>query len=278
MSRGIWTAVSGAAAQSAAVEVTANNIANIDTLGFKKDQNTFKEYLATLERDPGPAPLPHGPIQNRDLYPLDSRDQAFVVTDGTYTNFRQGALRVTQAPLDIALDGPGLLEVSTPNGIRFTRQGNLKMAVDGRLVTMDGHPVLSQRTGGVTAGENRAPASDAARFINLKDRGTYFTINEEGELRAGDELIAKISIAEFKDLNGLRKSGASLFENKDPNNFSTEPQKTIVRQGVVETSNVNPAEEMVNLLKANRLYEQNMKSIKTFGEMLGREANDIGKL
>lgn len=276
----MWTAVSGAAAQAQNVEVVANNIANAETLGFKKDLNAFREYLTALERDPSGAPLPHGPILNRDLYPLDGRDQAYVVSEGTYTNFRQGALRVTQGPLDVAMDGPGFLEVNTPAGIRYTRQGNLKVAADGRLVTVEGYPVLAARPGGVdaTTAENRTPASEAARFINLRDRGAHFTISAEGELRAGDELIAKLSVTEFKDLNAIRKVGASLFENKNPANLSGEPQKTIVRQGVLETSNVNPVEEMTNLIKANRLYEQDMKAIKTFGELMGREANDIGKL
>ena len=291
MATGLWTAVSGAAAQSQSVDMVANNLANADTLGYKKDLPTFREYLSKTERENDNPNVPHGPIKDKDFYQLDGRDQAFVITDGTYTNFRQGNLRVTQSPLDLALDGPGFMEVSTPSGIRYTRQGSLKMATDGRLVTNEGFPVLSAQAGGLAAPAQRAPADAlsgkpsgtpddpniAQRFINLRDRGTI-SVTDAGEVYAGDQLVSKLSISEFHDTNKLRKFGSQFFENLDAANISSDPKKTLVRQGMLETSNVNPIEEMTNLIKANRLYDHNMKSIKTYSELLGREANDIGKL
>jgi flagellar basal-body rod protein FlgF len=294
LSSGIWVSVSGAAAQAQAVDTVANNLANQDTLGFKKDQPTFKAYLADVEREQT-VDVPHGQIKNRDLYPLDGRDQTFVVVDGTYSNFKQGPLRVTQSPLDVAMDGPGFIEVSTPQGLRYTRQGSLKISMDGRLVTSDGFPVLSAQAGGLAAanrqlssvgGQAQAQAqstADAARFINMRDRGTNLSITSSGDLYAGDQLVAKLSVAEFQDLNKLRKAGGSLFENADPANRldingANGPQHTIVRQGVLEGSNVNPIEEMTSLIKANRLFEEDLKAMKTYGELMGREANDIGKL
>lgn len=295
----MWTAVSGASAQAQAVDTVANNLANSDTLGFKKDVPTFKEYLATYEREPSAQEVPRKPIQDKDFYPLDNKDQAFVVVDGTYSNFRTGHLQVTQNPLDLAMDGKGFFEISTPSGVRYTRQGSFKVAMDGKLVTNEGFPVLASQPGGLAANPVQpntgvqpgqggpetqggvAAGPDptvAARFINLKDRGAHFSISESGDLYVGDNLIAKIRVAEFKDLSKLRKSGGQNFENTDPNNYSTEPQKTIVRQGVLETSNVNPVEEMTNLIKANRMFEHGLKSIKTYNELLGKEANDIGKL
>ena len=119
---------------------------------------------------------------------------------------------------------------------------------------------------------------DSARFISLRDRGTSITINGSGEIYAGEELVAKLSVVEFQDQNGLRKSGGGLFENKKAGNVVQAPQRTIVRQGALEVSNVNPVEEMTNLIKANRLFEHDMKALKTFGDLMGREANDIGKL
>jgi len=290
LATGLWTSVSGAASQAANVDIISNNLANSDTLGFKKDAPSFKEYLSAKEREHGAEDIPRGPIKEKEFYPLDGRDQSFVVMDGTYTNFKQGSLRVTNAPLDVAMDGPGFIEVSTPTGVRYTRQGSLKLAMDGRLVTNDGFPVLSSQPGGMAAQQNavlaqqqaqgRAPANvaDAARFINLRDRGGNFSITGAGEIYAGDQLIAKISVVEFQDNNKLRKIGGSLYENGDPANYSTNPPKTIVRQGVLETSNVNPIEEMTNLIKANRMFEADLKAMKTYGEMMGRESNDIGKL
>jgi flagellar basal-body rod protein FlgG len=285
------------------VDTVANNLANADTLGFKKDAPAFREYLSTLEREPAMLDIPHGPFKDKDLYPLDGRDQAFVVTDGTYTDFKQGSLRVTQNPLDVALDGGGFFEVATPQGNRFTRQGSFHMAADGRLVTTDGYPVLASVPGGLAAPgapgapgalpdlAGRAPAgtsgadpaqniaSQAARFISLRDRGTQFSINPQGEVydTQGD-LIAKLSVVEFNDTRKLRKSGGNLFENPAATNVSTQPAKTIVRQGVLETSNVNPVEEMTKLITANRLFEHDLKAMKTYGEMMQREVNDIGKL
>ena len=308
LATGMWTAAAGAAAQSQNVDVVANNLANVDTLGFKKDAPTFKEYLTSLEREKESLDIPRGQIKDKDFYPLDGRDQAYVIVDGTYTNFRQGNLRVTKSPLDLALDGPGFLEVSTPSGIRYTRQGSLKMAMDGRLVTSEGYPVLSQQPGGlasalpatavqpsqgglttqggVAAGQgselanalNAEQALAAQRFINIGDRSNI-TINGGGEVYAGDELIASLSVVEFGDLTKMRKAGGVLFENKDPTNIVRgEQQKTVVRQGMLETSNVNPVEEMTNLIKANRLFEHDMKALKTYGELLGKEASEIGKL
>ena len=76
----------------------------------------------------------------------------------------------------------------------------------------------------------------------------------------------------------LRKQGSLLFENKDPANYSTDPQKTVVRQGVLETSNVNPVQEMTKLIQSNRLFEEDLKAMRTYGELMGKESNDIGKL
>jgi flagellar basal-body rod protein FlgG len=273
----MWTAVSGASAQSQAVDMVANNLANADTIGFKKDAPAFKEYLAQVEREPGTVDIPRGPIKDKDLHPLDGRDQSFVVVSGTHTNFRQGPLRVTNSPLDLALDGPGFVEVSSPNGSRFTRAGSFKIAADGRLVTNEGHPVLAAQPGGLAAAAPAGAGNDAARFINLRDRGTNISITDAGEIFAGDELVARLSVVEFQDPGKVRKVGGSLFENKDPAN-AVAASRTIVRQGVLEGSNVNPIEEMTNLIKANRQFEADLKSLKTYGDLMSREANDIGKL
>ncbi len=148
MATGMWTSAAGAAAQAQSVDVVANNLANADTIGFKKDLPTFREYLTTVEREHDAEDIPRGAFKDKDFFPLDGRDQSFVVVDNTHTDFRQGRLKITQAPLDLAIEGPGFFEVSTPNGVRYTRQGSLKMAMDGRLVTTDGFPVLAASAAG----------------------------------------------------------------------------------------------------------------------------------
>jgi flagellar basal-body rod protein FlgG len=295
----MWTSVSGAAAQAQAVDIVANNLANADTNGFKKDLPAFKEYLSSVEREHDRPSIHVGPVEDRDLNPLYDKDQSHVLIDGTHTNFRQGSLKVTKAPLDVAIEGPGLIEVSTPQGIRYTRHGSLKLAADGRLVTNEGYPVLLARAGGLAAdgqpgaiavgGPNNAeigapvPGSlgdpnVASRFINLKDRGNL-SFTEKGEIYANGDLVGQVSVVEFQNPKFLQKAGLQYFTNTDPSkNASLEPSRTKIHQGMLEGSNVNPVEEMTNLIKANRLFEHDLKVMKTFGDLMGREANDIGKL
>lgn len=265
MASGIWTSVSGALAREHSVETVANNLANVDTTAFKKDAPVFKEYLSTLERDHDRAPPKTGRITDQDLHPIKDKDQSHVVIDGTYINFKQGPMRVTQAPLDLALEGNGLLEVSTPSGIRYTRNGSLKLAQDGKLVTSEGYPVLN----------NNASTDTAARFINLKDR-TNISINESGEIYSADSLIGKLAVKEFPNQQLLKKTGGQYFENKDEvKNTSKFAENTKVHQGMIEGSNVNPIEEMSNLITAHRMFEADLKSLKTYGDMLGKQ-NEIG--
>ncbi len=274
----MWTAAAGAAVQSQNLDLIASNLANADTNAFKKDLPTFKEYLASVERDKAAQDIPRGPIKDRELYPIDGRDQSFVVLDGTHTSHKQGHLRVTHDPLDVAMDGPGFLEVSTPSGIRYTRDGALRVAVDGRLVTRDGYPVLAQESPGLN---NRLPgaasAGPAGRFINLKDAGSPLTINDQGEIYASEDLVSKLSVVEFGNVNALRKVGGQLFEAT--RGTAGDPSKqTMVRQGFLEASNVNPIEEMTNMIKANRLFEHDLKALRTYGDLMAKEVNEVGKL
>jgi flagellar basal-body rod protein FlgG len=268
MSKPLWPAVSGAIARDHEVEVISNNLANANTNGYKKDGVDFKEYLAKTERvDDIPQDIPRSPIKDKDLYHLDGRDQSFVIVNGTHTNFKTGGMKVTDNPLDLALSGPGFFEVSTPNGIRYTKAGSFKLANDGRLVTTEGNPVLSSGEG-----------DPAGRQINLGDRTGSVHINDSGEIYMNDELVTKLSVVEFANTNKVRKVGGLNFENKDPTgNVPKIAETTEVKQGMVETSNVNPVEEISNLIRANRMFEEDLKAMKTVNEMLQKEVNDVGK-
>lgn len=303
MASGIWTAVSGATAQSAAVDAVANNLANVDTPAFKKDLPTFKEYISSLERNQAPKEILRGPIKETDFYPDEGRDTSHVINDATHTDFTQGSLKVTQSPLDLAISGPGFLEVATPKGVRLTRQGSLKIAVDGKLVTPEGYPVLSSSGGAGPAiltmngrpaarqpantlggGDNQGQSLPelSSRLISLRDRPGPLSITEQGEIFAGEDLVAKLSIVEFsdtKDRSRVRKVGGGLFEipgGVDPAAISATPQSRI-KQGMIETSNVNPVQEMTQLIRANRMFEHDLKAIKTYGEMMAKETNELGK-
>lgn len=278
MSKALWPAVSGAVARDHQVEVIANNLANVNTNGYKKDDVTFKEYLSKNEKldDPG-EDIPRSPIKDKDLYRLEGRDQSFVVVNGTHPVHKTGGLKVTDNPLDIALDGPGFFEISTPQGIRYTRAGSFKLSQEGRLVTSEGHPVLAAAA---ASGDEpvRAPASEAAgRYISVEGREGQVHINDRGEIYMGEDRLADLSIVEFNDMKALRKTGGLNFENKDPQNAPVSAQRTSAKQGMIETSNVNPVEEISNLIRANRMFEQDLKAMKTVDSMMQREVNDIGK-
>lgn len=282
LATGMWTSVSGAAAQAQAVETVANNLANVDTNGFKKDMPAFKEYLSSVEREHDRPSIHIGPVRDKDLNPLYDKDQSHVIVHGNYTSFKQGPMKITKGPLDVAIEGPGLIEVATPQGAKFTRHGSFKVAVDGRLVTNEGYPVLLARAGGLAS---ESPSSGsigdlnlASRFINMKDRGNI-SITEKGEIYSGNDLVGQLSLVEFQDPKFLQKTGLQYFTNTNPEkNPVKEASGSLLHQGMVEGSNVNPVEEMTNLIKANRLFEHDLKVMKTFGEMMGREANDVGKL
>ena len=286
MSKPLWPAVSGAMARDYQVEVIANNLANVNTDGFKRDDVSFKEYLSKKENmDLAGEEIPRSPIKDKDLYHLDGRDQSFVVVNGTHTKFSTGGFKVTDSPLDFALNGPGFFEISTPAGIRYTRAGSFKISAEGKLVTSQGYPVLAGGDAVVAPEPVKgapatpvAPPSPAGREINLSNLEGSLHVNDMGEVYMGDDKIAVMNVVEFGDLNQIRKVGSSNFENKNP--VANPPQvatKTVVKQGVIETSNVNPVQEISNLIRANRMFEEDLKAMKTVNEMLQKEVNDIAK-
>ncbi|MBF0366635.1 MAG: flagellar hook basal-body protein, partial [Oligoflexia bacterium] len=116
----IWIPLSGAVAQQNQIDMIANNVANINTPGFKKDQMAFKEYLTIFAKAQDQVQLPNKEWKPGDFYHSDGAEFGFVKSDGAYTIFKQGQLVPTGNPLDLGIFGEGFFEVLTPNGIRFT--------------------------------------------------------------------------------------------------------------------------------------------------------------
>lgn len=280
MSKGLWPAISGSIAQGERLDTIANNLANSDTNGFKKDQVAFRSVMSSAVSAAMKEEIPRKPYTEKDFHRLDGADTAFVLTEGTYTDFTQGRVKVTGNPLDVALEGKGFLEVLAPQGVRYTRQGSLRLDADGNLVTMEGFPVLSR--GGAPVGEGGQPLPReelAARAVRLDpaNRQGKVTITTDGRVFQGNQEIAELGIVEFVDAKLLKKEGGALFVNETPANISQEIA-TVVRQGMLETSNVNAIAEMTELLKATRLFEANEKIVKTYGDLESRAVNDLGKL
>ncbi len=339
---GIWTSVSGGMAQMQNMEVISNNMANANTVGFKKDEATFKEYLTSAEKVQDPViDIPRTVFKDSDFYHFDGRENAMVTVDGVHANHSQGHFQMTNSPLDLAIDGPGYFAIQTPAGLRFSRAGDFKLDGRGQIVTTEGYPLLGRAgedpnaaapatptqtdANGApiaaaapiqqnpfelamrapasqdmlapppTADPNAAPKSaDAgAKNTNLKPivvnpemlhgpgmggENHKVRITDDGQIFSGDNLLGTVIIADFPDPKGLRKVGQNLFSNEKPDNIPSPGKNCRIRQGFLEQSNVNSVNEMVNLIKANRLFESNMRAIRTYNDMAGREANEVGKL
>ncbi|MBI3558487.1 MAG: flagellar hook-basal body protein [Deltaproteobacteria bacterium] len=294
-------------AQSQNVDIIANNLANANTTGFKKDTPTFKEYLTANERPPSPAiDIPRTIFKDSDFYHFDGREHAKVNLNKVVTDHGQGSMRSTSAPFDMAIDGPGFFAVSTPSGVMFTRSGDFKVDGKGQLVNQEGFPVLAlageaadtsnQPKAGQPVDATRNPASFnpfTGQFpptagskpllapINLKDAleaGTVVHVTPEGEVFSGEDRVAKVAVAEFANPVLLKKETTSLYSNPDPANVPRVGDSSRVRQGFLEASNVNPVVELMSLIKANRMFESNMRAIKAYNDMAGKEANEVGKL
>jgi flagellar basal-body rod protein FlgF len=278
--KNIWVPLSGQIAQQRKVETIANNVANANTVGFKKDQLVFKEHLTALTQGIEDIHIPRKEFSPADFYHTQGAENAMVAVAGSYTIHEQGEFIPTSNPLDIALKGEGFLEVLTPTGVRFTRKGNLSINRDGELVSDQGYKILSSLN--ATQEELRSPAGENSfpkpeeRVIKIPTNSKV-TISQDGEILSPNGSIGNLSIVEFVDKHALKKEGNSLFITPDEANISRTDVKTTVNQGFLEGSNVNAIEEMSELIKAHRHFESIQKAINAYDSISGKAANEIGK-
>lgn len=266
--KGVYTALSGAVAQSQRLDTIANNIANVNTPSFKRDQQVFKEYLTANEKPPSVIQVPKVPASVESFYDMQGADKSFVDSNGTYTDFSQGGLKNTGNPLDVAIDGPGFFEVATPNGVRMTRLGSFKIDGNGQLVTKDGHPVLSSAEAG---------ADPASRVIKITGN-QHVAITDGGDVFEGDNLIGRLALVNPSDKDQLQKVGASLYQFKTNSTATSENLKNrSVKQGFVEQSNVNIVQEMTDMIATTRTFESTQKAISAYDSMSDKLVNIVGK-
>lgn len=266
--KGIYTAVSGAKAQSQKLDTIANNIANVDTPAFKQDKQVFREYLTSYEKLEEVIKAPRIPASIDSFYPLNGADKSYVDSAGTSTNFSQGSLKITNNPFDFALEGDGFFEVLTPNGIRYTRNGSFTRSPEGRLVTKQGHPVLMEQL----ADE---PIQD--RFINVGS--SSWSVGPRGELMIDQQVVGRFSILTAEDKDIFHKEGNSLYSLRETINGPMEKATNFkVHQGSIEKSNINIVNEMTEMIKTTRLFESTQKAIQAYDQMNGRLVNDVPKL
>lgn len=232
MIKDMWLSAEGMNSRIHQQEIIANNLANVNTVGFKRDK-VFHDVLTDATVSSG----------------VDIRET---------TVFDQGSVRETENPLDFALMGEGFFTVQTEEGIRYTRNGHFKVDPDGMLVTEDGGTVMGE-TGPIDA------------------KGTL-AVNEKGDVYQNGALVDKLRIVTFGRPFPLKKAGNSMFSLQDERIAEIPVENPNVQQGIVEESNVNPIEEMVNMMTLYRYFEADQKALRTQDDLLGKAANEIGKV
>jgi flagellar basal-body rod protein FlgG len=236
MIRGIYNAASAMVARARQHDVTASNLANAGTAGYKR-QSIFLRRLDDAQRPDEPAWMSK----------LD---------EGTYTDFSQGMLEPTGDALNVALDGPGYFVVSTPEGERYTRNGNFTCSDTGELTTPDGLKVMS---------DSGALVLPAGQLV----------VGESGEIYVDGTQVGRMRIVTFNDQQRLKPTGKSLYASTDA---AVPATSTAVRQGYLERSNLDVVREMVQMITQFRYYETAQKAVQMQDETLNQAVNQIGKL
>jgi len=253
MVRGWYTGASGMAAQQNRLDVISNNLANVDTAGFKRDVAVSKNFSELLLRRTQADGVMKTPFGSTDVAPIVGKLGLGVETNEVYTEFEQGNIKITDSQSDIALSGKGFMVVSTPLGERYTRNGSFLVGKEGLLETKEGYPVL---------GENGT--------INVKD--IRFKISKDGKItdEEGTE-IDRLKVVRFDDERYLNKVGSSFYTSNNisgPAQIAEGKQRPVILQGYTETSNVNVVNQMVQMIEVNRAYEANQKTIQSEDSMM----------
>lgn len=179
------------------------------------------------------------------------------------TYFAEGPFEMTGQDLDAALHGPGFFQIETVAGIRYARNGNFKVNSTGQIVTQDGEPLIG--AGFVPEGSLK---------VIIEPEGRVQAINQDGEA----VVIGQIELVEFDDPNMLIKEGYDLYVPKSPDFLPQPAAATTVEQGFLEKSNVNPVNEMVQMIELHRIYEALQKIVHTKQEMDEQAIGQLGKI
>jgi flagellar basal-body rod protein FlgF len=213
------------------MDVVANNVANVNTTGFKADRSLFAEHLM-------PGAHEDNFVSGRD------RRLSYVNDRATFHDFSQGAAEQTKNPLDVAIDGGGFFVVQTPSGERYTRDGSFQINNQGQLVNASGYPVLG--------GGGPITFQQTDKQINIASDGNVTVV--EGTNRI-DSVRGKLRLVSFAQAQRLQKEGSNLYSAAD--GATAAPDTTSrVRQGFIEKSNVNSVLEMSRMIEVTRTYTQ----------------------
>lgn len=279
MIQGWYTGASGMIAQQVRLDAISNNLANVDTDGYKRDTAVHKAFAQLLLRRFNDDGVTLNPFGSADLAPVVGKLGTGVENNELYTQFEQGALKETESDLDIALDGKGFIAIKTPNGERYTRNGAFTIGKEGYLETIDGYPVLGENGPLKVKANNFRVDKDGAVWVNQDLQNDPFRlVSPESNDWKHPIKLDTLKLVDFDKDRFLAKQGGSLWADTPESGPAAVMQggaRPKVVQGFVEASNVNPVLEMVNMIDVNRAYEANQKSIQSEDAMLNKLINEV---
>ncbi len=246
MLRGLYAASGAMMVQRKRMDVLTNNLANLETPGYKKDYTVMRSFDDVLIAQLGGASSSYV----RTVGPMSYGSHL----DEVVTSFAQGALEQTGRTADLALEGDGFFVVETPQGLRYTRAGNFQVDGNGYLCTSEGYYVRS------TTGRLRVGAQD-------------FTVAPDGTVTSPAG-VSRLQIVSFADTEALQKVGGNLYASTAAPTAGT----AAVLQGGLEMSNVDMAQETVNMIEVQRNYEINQRIVNMFNDSLQKTVNEVGKV
>ncbi|PLC51906.1 flagellar basal-body rod protein FlgG [Pollutimonas subterranea] len=257
MIRSLWIAKTGLESQQTNMDVISNNLANVNTTGFKRGRAVFEDLMYQTIRQPG------AQVGAANQLPSGLQIGTGVRTVATERIHSQGNLKETGNDLDIAIQGKGFLQVEMPDGtFSYTRDGSLQVDQNGQLVTAGGYPI-----------QPPINIPDNALSVSIGRDGTV-SVTQPGATGISVE-IGQLQLNTFINPTGLQSAGENLYVETDASGPANLAQPGLDGAGLVlqqytETSNVNVAEELVNMITTQRAYEMNSKAVQTSDQMLAR--------
>ena len=258
----LWVSKTGLSAQDTNMSTISNNLANVNTTGFKRDRAVFQDLLYQIKQQPGGLST-----QNSEL-PSGLQLGTGVRVVGTAKQFTQGNLQITEQPLDMAVNGRGFFQVQLPDGqIAYTRDGEFQLNSNGDVVNPDGYALEPA----ITIPEN-------ATTVTIGNDGTVTVVTDD---QSAPVNLGQITLVDFVNPQGLQAIGNNLYKATNASGDPTEGEAGLaglgtIEQGSVEASNVEVVEELVNMITTQRAYEMNSKVVSTTDEMLQFITNNIG--
>jgi len=254
MANGIYSPLSGMRVLERQLDVSANNLANVSTPGFKADRLSFEQMLAETRIHPTGLPIPE------ELSDPQRVDKLMTTSANGWTQFAQGAIKSTGNPLDLALQGQGFFVVDLGNGLTgLTRNGSFQLDQNGMLATHEGKPVM---------GENSN--------ILLDPAGGVVEVTTEGMVLQGGKEVGQIAVRSVPNLAQLVKLGHNYWQAQPGQTLKPMPETQVV-QGGLEESNISAVKEMIAMIRVQRHFEALQKIVESQAEMDRNAVNRVAR-